>query len=198
MQTRKMKVLLAVVLVVLIAAACGGDAEQPDAGDDGEAPAAATYDDNGVTFEYPADWDEFPAEAAATSTGSNEIWSATVGPDKTNLVNVTAYQLNLEVNEENFESIETELDQVIQDVVDQAGGEITAGPDPDEIAGYLAYTYRWEGVEVDDEPKDSSAYFLFAGDVEYFFNCQYSDDTVEEIQAGCDQVLSSFEVTEES
>ncbi len=179
--------MLALVAALLIGACGGQDASDEDRG-------SQTYSDNGVTFEYPAGWDEFPAEAAATSSGSNELWSATVGPDKTNLVNLTAYELNIAVTSDNLETIEAELNQVIQGVVDQAGGEITAGPTADEVAGLPAYTYRWEDVEVDGEPKDSDAYFLFDDKTEYFFNCQFSDDVAEEVRAGCELILSTFEV----
>jgi len=191
-----LRMIVVAVLGAVALVACGGDGGDPQApaGDQDE-EAASTYDDNGVSFEYPSGWDEFPAEASATSTGSNELWSATVGPDKTNLVNLTAYQLNIEVTEENLASVEAELDQVIQGVVDQAGGEITSGPTEDEIAGFPGYTYTWEDVDVDGEAKDSSAYFLFDGDTEYFFNCQFSAATEEEVLGGCDQILGSFEVT---
>jgi hypothetical protein len=195
MQTTK--VFFLALFVAMAAVACGGDEAEPRVTDEesSEPQTLSTYEDNDVAFEYPTGWDEFPAEASATSTGSNEIWSATVGPDKTNLVNITAYQLNIEVTEENIESIETELESVIQDVVDQAEGTITDGPTADEIAGYPAYTFTWEGVEVEGEPKDSSAYFVFNGDIEYFFNCQFSTEVEEEIMAGCQQILESFEVT---
>lgn len=188
----------AALALIVAGTACGGSGDEPADTSSEAAETAATYDDNGVTFEYPAGWDEFPAEAAATTTGSNELWSATVGPDKTNLVNVTAYRLNIEVTEENLESIELELSQVIQDVVEQAGGRITSGPTPDEVAGFPAYTFTWEDVEVDGEPKDSSAYFLFNDDIEYFFNCQFSEESQDEVQAGCEQILDSFAVSTNS
>jgi hypothetical protein len=195
----KAKLVLVAVLVAVAAVACGGDDPEPQVAPEAseeQETSAATYDDNGVTFEYPDGWDEFPAEASATSTGSNELWSATVGPDKTNLVNITAYRLNIEVTAENLDTIEAELDEVIQGVVDQAGGEITSGPDQDEVAGFPAYTYTWEDVEVEGEPKDSSAYFLFNGDTEYFFNCQFSSETEEEVLSGCEQILGSFTVSD--
>lgn len=193
----KTKLILVVLFMTIAAVACGGDTDEPRVTtEDDDQESAATYEDNGVSFEYPTGWDEFPAEASATSTGSNELWSATVGPDQTNLVNITAYQLNIEVTEENLDSIEAELDDVIQGVVDQAGGEITSGPTAEEISGFPAYTYTWEGVEVEGEPKDSSAYFIFSGDTEYFFNCQFSPETEEEVQGGCDQILESFSVTD--
>src|SRR5688500_4273230 len=196
---RNRNVLAAALLALaLVTVACGGSSDdEPEvtSGSEEEQDGTGTYDENGVTFEYPGGWDEFPAEASATTTGSNELWSATVGPDRTNLVNITAYRLNIAVTEDNLDSIEAELDEVIQGVVDQAGGEITDGPTASEVAGFPAYTYTWEGVEVDGEPKDSSAYFLFNDDVEYFFNCQFSAETEDEVQTGCDQILESFEVT---
>lgn len=195
---QKKKLIVIAVLVAMTAVACGGDEPEPQVTEEetSEPQTLSTYEENGVAFEYPEGWDEFPAEASATSTGSNELWSATVGPDKTNLVNITAYQLNIEVTDENLASIETELESVIQDVVDQAEGTITDGPTADEVAGFPAYTFTWEDVEVEGEPKDSSAYFVFNGDIEYFFNCQFSAEVEEEIMAGCNQILESFEVTD--
>lgn len=196
---QKTKLIFIAVLVAVATVACAGDEEiEPRVtGEESSEPQTAnTYDENGVAFDYPDGWEEFPAEASATSTGSNELWSATVGPDKTNLVNITAYRLNIEVTEDNLDSIEAELDEVIQDVVDQAGGTITDGPTADEVAGFPAYTYTWEDVEVEDELKDSAAYFVFNGDIEYFFNCQFSSDVADEVMSGCDQILESFEVTD--
>ena len=196
---QKTKLIFIAVLVAVATVACGGDEEiepQVTGEESGEPQTANTYDENGVAFDYPDGWEEFPAEASATSTGSNELWSATVGPDKTNLVNITAYRLNIEVTDDNLGSIEAELDEVIQEVVDQAGGTITEGPTAADVAGFPAYTYTWEDVEVEDEPKDSAAYFVFNGDIEYFFNCQFSSDVADEVMAGCDQILESFEVTD--
>lgn len=188
----------ATVGLAVVGMACGGSGGSSDAEPKPSEAAVQTYEGNGVTFDYPTGWEEFPAEASATSAGSSELWSATVGPDKTNLVNITAYRLNIAVTEENLESIEAELDQVIQGVVKQAGGKITAGPTADEVAGFPAYAYTWEDVEVNGEAKDSSAYFLFDEDIEYFFNCQFSGDSAEEVRSGCDLILETFEVSESS
>jgi hypothetical protein len=196
MDLKKLSVVL-LLAVALIGSACGGGGGD-EAGGGGEAEEAAdtqTYSENDVTFDYPGDWDEFEAEAAAMSTGSNELWNTTVGPDETNLVNITAYQLNIEVTEDNIADIRAELDGVIGQVVQQAGGEIASGPTQSTVAGFPAYSYEWSDVEVDGEAKDSRAVFLFDGDVEYFFNCQYDADTEEDVLAGCDTILESFEAT---
>jgi hypothetical protein len=193
--TMKARYLVVAALVLLVATACAGGAN--DSGRSRTSQPNATYSANGVEFEYPESWDRFPAEPATATEGSNELWSVTVGPDKTNLVNVTAYRLKIEVTDDNLSSIEAELDDVISGIVERAGGTIADGPTADEVAGYPAYTYSWQGVEVSGEPKDSAAYFIFVGDTEYFINCQFSDETADDIEAGCDTVLDSFEVAAE-
>ncbi len=188
-----------VLSVAMIVGACGGDGGNSDEGTadagDQEEVETQTYAENDVTFEYPADWDEFSADAAASSAGSNELWDATVGPDETDLVNITGYQINIEVTEENIVDIEAELNGVIQQVVDQAGGTLESGPTQTTHSGFPAYEYEWSGVKVDQEVKDSRAVFLFNGNLEYFLNCQYSAETEEEILAGCDLILETFEAT---
>jgi hypothetical protein len=199
MNKRLLSMLALALALALFGVACGGG-DNGSSGDNGatdEEPEsdveAASYSDNDVTFDYPEEWEEFDANAAASSMGSNELWDATVGPDDTNLVNITAYKLNVEVTEDNVADIEAELDGVIKQVVDQAGGTIASGPTATTLAGFPSYEYEWEGVDVDGDAKDSRAIFMFNGDTEYFVNCQYSADTEEDILAGCELSLDTFE-----
>lgn len=195
MNKRSVLMCALVLALALISTSCGGDDPEPAAEQPAEEEETNSYSENEVTFEYPEDWDEFPADAAASSMGSNELWDATVGPDDTNLVNITAYQLNVEVTEENIPEIETELDGVINQVVSQAGGTIASGPTQTTLAGFPAYEYNWEGVDVDGEAKDSRAIFLFNGNLEYFLNCQYSTEFEEDVLAGCELILETFEAS---
>ena len=194
MNKKSLAVIALLASLSMVAGACGGDntVVNEDARE-AEEEGTNTYDENDVTFDYPEEWDEFSADASAMSTGSNELWDTTVGPDETNLVNITAYKLNIEVTEDNIADIEGELNGVIQQVVSQAGGEVAGGPTQTTLAGFPAYEYEWAGVEVDGEEKDSRAVFLFDGDTEYFLNCQYSADAEEEILNGCELILESFE-----
>jgi hypothetical protein len=200
MNKRSLGIVALFVALMMTAVACGGSGGGGDSGEaaeggDTEDTAVNTYNENDVTFDYPEEWQEFSADAAASSMGSNELWDTTVGPDDTNLVNITAYQLNIEVSDANIADIETELDGVIQGVVDQAGGTIASGPTQTTLAGFPAYEYEWSGVQVNGEAKDSRAIFLFNGDVEYFMNCQYSAETEEDVLAGCQLILDTFEAS---
>jgi hypothetical protein len=199
MSKRYPAIIALLVALMMVAAACGGSdsggSGDTGAGEDSEDTAVNTYSENDVTFDYPEDWQEFSADAAASSMGSNELWDTTVGPDDTNLVNITAYQLNIDVTNDNIADIQAELDGVIQQVVEQAGGEIASGPTQGTLAGFPSYEYQWTGVQVDGEPKDSRAVFLFNNDVEYFLNCQYSGETEEDVLAGCQLILDTFEAT---
>lgn len=201
MSKRLPSILALALALALFGAACGGsngdndDESNENATETEETPEVETksYSENDVSFDYPEEWDEFNADAAASSMGSNELWDATVGVDDTNLVNITAYQLNVEVTEDNLADIESELDGVIKQVVQQAGGTIASGPTATTLAGFPAYEYEWNDVDVDGDPKDSRAIFMFNGDVEYFLNCQYSADSEEDILAGCELILDTFE-----
>lgn len=200
MNKRLLSMLALLLALALLGAACGGSSSDDTSDNGTEAEGeqeveTATYSANDVSFDYPENWEEFSANAAASSMGSNEQWDATVGPDDTNLVNITAYQLNVEVTEENLSDIEAELDGVINQVVSQAGGSIASGPTATTLAGFPAYEYEWQDVDVDGDPKDSRAIFMFNGDLEYFMNCQYSTDNEEDILAGCQLILDTFEAS---
>ena len=158
-----------------------------------DASSGQTYDDNGVSFTYPSDWEELEANSGAQTTGSTELWTATVGPGEADLVNLSAYQLSLEVNEGNIDDVQSEIDQVIRSLVEQAGATITSGPEQTTIAGFPAYKYEWDGVKVSSGERSSEVYLVFNKKVEYFFNCQYSDEQEQEVLAGCHMVLDTFE-----
>ena len=152
-----------------------------------------TYDDNGVSFTYPSDWKQLEADSGAQTTGSTELWTATVGPGEADLVNLSAYQLTLEVNEGNIDEVKSEIDQVIKSLVAQAGATITSGPEQTTIAGFPAYKYEWDGVKVSSGERSSEVYLVFNQKTEYFFNCQFSDEQEQEVLAGCHMVLDTFE-----
>ena len=160
---------------------------------DDDAPSGQTYDDNGVTFTYPSDWDELNAQSGTQTTGSTQLWTATVGPSQSDLVNLSAYQLSLEVNEGNIDDVESEIDQVIRGLVEQASATITSGPERTTIAGLPAYKYEWDGVQVSSGEKSSEVYLVFNEKTEYFFNCQFSDEAEQEVLAGCHMILDTFE-----
>jgi hypothetical protein len=174
----------------LVATACSVSVGN-DSNDD-SAPSK-TYEANGVTFDYPSEWRELKAQSGAQTSGSSQLWTATVGPEQSDLVNLSAYQLSLEVNEGNIDDVQTEVDQVIQGLVAQANGTIESGPEQTTIAGFPAYKYEWSGVEVNDEEKSSEVYLVFNGKTEYFFNCQYSASKEQDVLAGCHTILDSFD-----
>ena len=185
------------VCAAVILPGCGGSDESGTAtGADGS--ESATYSKNGVSFRYPSEWEEFSAQTADEGGGaSNELWNASVGIEESDLVGLTAYQLNFAVDEQNIADIGSEVTDLVRQIVAEAGAEIDSPPAQTEIAGYPAYQADWSGVDVEGEPKSSHATFVFVDDVEYFFNCQYGPEAEEELLAGCDAVLDSFEVTAE-
>jgi hypothetical protein len=180
-------------LLLVLALVLGACARDPELGTGDAGGSGRVYSDNGVSFTYPSGWDELDAQSGAHTSGSNQLWTATVGPGQTDLVNLSAYQLSLEVTEDNIGDIESEIDQVIQGIVAQAHATVSSGPEQTTIAGFPAYKYEWTGVQVNDEEKSSEVYLVFDSKTEYFFNCQFSDQAAADVTAGCHMILDSFE-----
>lgn len=184
------KRLIALATLGLLLTSCSASVGK---GSDDDTASSKSYDDNGVTFQYPSDWDELEAQSGSQTSGTNQLWTATVGPEESDLVNLSTYELSLEVNDDNIDQVKDEIDQVIRNLVEQAAATIESGPDRTTIAGFPAYKYAWSGVTVGDEEKSSEVYLVFNGKLEYFFNCQYSPDQQDDVLAGCHMILDSFE-----
>jgi hypothetical protein len=146
---------------------------------------------HGVTFDYPADWEEFSAPA-----GNDKLWTTRLGIGGENLVIVNAYQLNVSVTAENLDEVKTEFTQVLQQTFEQLDGTIQAGPEEITMAGKPGLRYKATGT-VDGTPIESTIVVAFDGTIEYFFNCQYTQENSAEITQGCDQIMRTFKLDQQ-
>lgn len=173
---------LPLALAALALAACGDDSG------DSTSSEAATFDEEGIdlTFDYPGDWsleeeitiaDQLGASTADTTRG--------VMVDDEDGIIVESYTLNLSVDESNIDKAKGELDGLIEQLDPSASG--TVG----ETAGLPSVTY--EGVPL-ETPADgeSKLVAIFDGETEYLINCQSTPDHRDEVEAGCEQALSTI------
>lgn len=175
--------------LALVLAACSAEVNVDVGGGD-----ASTYSDNGVSFDYPGDWDEISLEEKAASTGT-EVWSAAFGPSTTSFVAVTAYQVNVEVTESNIGDLLPEIRSTIASISEQAGGEVLTDFTRSDMGGLPGYAVETTAVVPGGTDVRSVLVLAFDGTIEYFVNCQFTEDAETEIREGCDLIRSSFEVT---
>jgi len=175
-----------------------GGAASPTAGASPPASPSAvvsgqTFDGNGVSFRYPDGWQEFTLTGTSASTGPQN-WSETVGIDEVNFVTVAEYTINVSVTPDTIADQQDSFASQIADLFTQAGGQLQSGPTEEIMGGLPALAFTGTAKSPDGTEVGSRLVMAFDGTTEYFVNCQYTSGGEGDILAGCDQVVSSFQV----
>lgn len=153
-----------------------------------------TFSGNGVTFTYPEDWEEFTVTETSASAG-NELWNQTVGVDDVNFVSVAGYRIDVAISPDNIEERADPVGEQIGSLFAQAGGDLVSGPEITELDGLPALTFVGTAVNPSGATVESRLVLAFDGSTEYFVNCQHDGTEESDIVAGCDQILSTFDVS---
>jgi hypothetical protein len=149
-----------------------------------------TYRGNGVSFDYPAGWEEGSIQGG----GSNALWETTVGVGKLDLVLVEAYRLTPPVTAENLDAAKADFDEQVRRLVEQNGGTVQAGPEDITVAGKPGLRFRATGTADDGTPTEYTLVLIIDGATMYTLNCQYTAESAEEIEHGCEQIVRTFKV----
>ena len=119
-----------------------------------------------------------------TQVGSEAIYSSAIALETQDIIAFQTYELVRTVSESNLDEAKNELDQLIGQLDRKAVGQTGS------TAGLPSVTY--EDVGITTVPDGVSRLtVIFDGDREYLINCQASTKP-EEIDVGCDEVLSSL------
>ncbi len=157
---------------------------------------AKTYQGHGVSFEYPAGWQEASkVQQVATAGGGDELWGTAVGvgTDEMNTVIVSAYRLSTPVTAENLADAKPEAAALVRQLLEQLGGAVQSGPEELTVGGLSGLRFRGTAT-VDATPMESTLVFAFDGTTEYFLNCQHTKAHAVEVERGCDQIVRTFTV----
>lgn len=204
--TRRLTAAASLLMAVSVLAACSKSTSTPVASSAPEKPsmsdtataaptmAGKTMSDHGVTFSYPDSWETITGSKTTASAGSAS-WSESVGVSPVDLVLVSEYPLNVSVDPANLDPIEAEATSTMGSLFQQGGGTMVSGPTRSTMGGFPSLEYTGTVTSPEGTAVTSRVILAFNGTAEYFVNCQYSDSQQEEITAGCDQVVQSFQAT---
>lgn len=181
-----------VVVFALVTSACGSGADTTQIPPPEAAADAATFEQGGVSFEYPADW-ETQADAPMTMEMDTEAFAEAIGPDENNVVAIQSATVEQEVTEDDVTEARSALDAAIRALIEGGGGEVTSGPDDLDAGGGFGYSWDFSGVDLEGTIGSGRAAIFFVGSNEYVVLCVYTD-AQDEIEAGCNQILTTFEV----
>ncbi len=157
--------------------------------------AAKTYQGHGVSFEYPAGWQE-ASNVQVVAGGEDALWriAVGVGTDEVSSVRVEAYRLGAPVTAENLAEVKPEVATAVRQLLEQVSGAMQSGPEELTVGGLPGLRFRGTAT-IDATPIETTVVFVFDHTMDYVLNCQHTQDTAAEIQRGCDQILRTFKVT---
>jgi uncharacterized RDD family membrane protein YckC len=145
----------------------------------------ATFRADGVSFEYPADWQDFTGDIAYESGGAQEI--AAIGPGERDFAVVATWQTNRPVTSENLDVVEREIRQDLHR--SWRGWTLQAGPEVTTMGGLPSVRYELEGVDV-----ETTLLYAFDDLTAYQLMCQSTPENEAEIEQGCKQIIRTFQV----
>jgi uncharacterized RDD family membrane protein YckC len=154
---------------------------------------AQTYRGNGVSFDYPAGWEEGIIEGRAVTGSGDELWEVAFVLDGASFVSFTAYGMNMPVTAEDLDAVKAESEEVVQELFEQDGGTVQSGPEEITAAGKPGLRFQATGT-LDGTSFESTIVFIFDDTTEYYLNCQYTAEWAEEIERGCEQIVRTFTV----
>lgn len=148
----------------------------------------STYRADGVSFDYPAAWQDFTGDVAFDVEGGGEI--AVVGLGDKDMVVVTSWRNDHPVTGENLEATGAELTATIRE---WPGWTIEAGPEETTIDAMPSLRYEVTG-SVNGEDVESTLVFAFDGLTAYELNGQWTAEYRAEIEQGFQQIMRTFRV----
>jgi hypothetical protein len=152
-----------------------------------------TFNGHGVSFQYPADWKPFTVSGTSASQG-NQVWSESFGIDSGNFVTVSQYTVGLAITPSNIDQHSSELTTQIQNLFTQAGGSMQSGPVKLTMGGFPALGYSGTAVNPQAMSVKTKIVLAFNGTTEYFVNCQSTGTDTSALDAGCQQIVTTFTV----
>ena len=173
---------LGVLVAALGLGSCGGS--------DSESSGPGIFENDAYpfTFEYPSSFQPSESVKLNENLGGATENNIALALDNQNGIILQTARLNVAVTKANLDAAKREFDALVGKADPSASGE------PTEVATFPALEYR--PIAVDSIPDGESVItFLFHGRDEFVINCQSTPDHRSEIDAACDQALSTLRQT---
>jgi hypothetical protein len=179
--TYQLALVIAMVVVALVALACGGEESVS------REPKTFSDDRYPFTFTYPGDLDTDDVTIPTTSGDTSGRTSTGLGLDPDNGLVVTRYPtLDVALTARDMTRVIAQLDKLVS----EGTGNPISGTLVD-VGGFPGVLY--DNVEISEPPSGRTRMvFLFEGDDQYSIHCQSTPDRRQQVIAACDQALTTL------
>ncbi len=152
-----------------------------------------TYRGHGVSFGYPAGWQQ---ENLPASAASGRLWGARFGPRTgAGMIAVEAHRLRIPVGAGNLAEASSQLEPIVRRFFAQEGGAMQAGPQQTTVGGLPGLRFQGTGTQQDGTFIGNTVLFVFNGTTEYIINCQHTRANAGEVEPACGQVMRTFKAS---
>ena len=156
----------------------------------GWSPGTGTYTGHGVSFHYPAGWQQ--TTPSGCGSGCQLLWSTGVGFDPPDSIYVNVYRIGTRVTAQNLPVFIPSATQTARSGFRRAGDRLTSGPQTITVGGMPGL--RFQGTQTNPVAKVTLT-IVFNGMTRYDFSCVYTPAKARAVQRGCAQVLRTFQVS---
>jgi hypothetical protein len=174
---------------------------------------------HGVSFTYPESWLHSPGTFQVQS--GTVLWTEFFGPAQAptappsdpsqpapstpspatdlqrDVVAVAAYRTTVSITKRNLPRYRRLINLFVSQLTAQAHGQVLSGPIRTAMGGLPGYRFQITALLTDGTTVESRLVLVFKKRTEYFLNCQHVQNGpfAQEIESGCDQVMSSFRIS---
>lgn len=134
------------------------------------------------------------AEDVDVSQTTGDVRARTgVGLDEDNLIVVTAYNLNVDIDEVPFEDVREENDRLFARLL--GGADKIEDSGTTTIAGQKALFYRFPTTSTSKTPVTNETYSVFKDRLQVQILCQWTPEKKADVVAGCGSLRKSLTFT---
>ena len=157
---------------------------------------AQTYRGHGVSFAYPAGWQqENPSPSVVVKSGP-PLWRIAFGPGtEADLILVDAYRMPIPIGAGDLAAVSAQAGPQFRRLFERGGGTLQAGPQPITVGGLPGLRFQGTGTLHDGTSIDSTLLLIFDGTTVYNLHCQHSQAGAGEVQAACRQLIRTFKAS---
>ena len=154
------------------------------------AGAARAYRAHGVSFNYPAGWQE-GGSAGSVSVGPvrRKLWDAATALDRWDWIQVTAYRLTRPV------TITPAVQTLVTRKLHWIGDVILAGPEMITMGGTPGLLARGGWINHQETTIVDTVVIAFNGTTEYVLSCEHTPTNAGQVQRACGQLIRTFKVS---
>lgn len=159
------------------------------------AGGSETYQGHGVTFDYPAGWQEagLPVDLALGQVRL-KLWSTARAQDPADWIDVAGYRLNPPVPAVGSGPVPPAVKTAFRHMFEHLGGVLQAGPQEITMGGMRALSVRGtrlhEGIST-----ENTIVFAFNGTTEYVLICENGREHAAEAVRACGKIVRTFKVS---